>query len=156
MIEAPKVVAHFVSDRLVKGTTQDFLPSRDRLHIQTTDGDSVDVSVRDLKALFFVRDLAGDKDHVRAHGFPAQPSSHAQGKKVAVLFGDDELACGYTTSYTPDREAFFMVPADPNSNNLRVYVVMRAAKEIALGPAADALVHQLGSRPLDPAEISSS
>ncbi len=145
MIEAPKVVAHFSSGRLVRGTTRDFLPSRHILHIQTIDGDSVEVSVLDLKALFFVRDLNGRKDHVRAHGFPSCPPSHAQGKKVAVHFSDDELVCGYATSYTPDRATFFMVPADAHSNNLRIYVVMQAVKQIALGPGADTLVREVNS-----------
>jgi hypothetical protein len=65
------------------------------------------------------------------------------GKKIAVRFKDGELLCGYTLTFTPDREGFFVFPADPGSNNQRIYVITASASEIKAGPAADAMVQKL-------------
>jgi len=60
-----------------------------------------------------------------------------------VLFKDGELLCGHSLSYSPDREGFFMFPADGQANNLRVYVLVAAAAEIKAGPGADALAKRV-------------
>jgi hypothetical protein len=57
------------------------------------------------------------------------------------------LICGYTLSYTPDRDGFFVSPADTEGNNIRIYVLTAAAVEIKAGPAAEALAQRvLGAR----------
>jgi len=140
MAEINKVVAHMVDNRRIKGTTQDFFPNRNAFHIQPTDGKpAMEILVREMKALFFVRELAGNKSYKAVRGFSRGTVTNAQGKKVAVRFKDGELLCGYTLSYSPERDSFFMLPADGGSNNLRVYVVTGSAAEIKVGPAADAL-----------------
>ena len=53
MSELNKVVAHFNSGKLVKGTTQDFFPNRPTFHMQPTGEATVAVRCKDLKALFF-------------------------------------------------------------------------------------------------------
>src|SRR5689334_7598845 len=103
MVETNKVVAHLLDGKLVKGTTQDFLPNRAVFHVQhELDRPPTQVFIRDLKALFFVRDLDGNKDRRDVRGFPYAPAAHAQGKKIAVRFKDGELLCGYTMSYSPE------------------------------------------------------
>ena len=145
MAEINKVVAHLVDGRKIKGTTQDFFPNRNGFHIQPTNGKpAMEILMRDMKALFFVRDLAGNKSYKAVRGFGRGTVTNAQGKKVAVKFKDGELMCGYTLSYSPERDSFFMLPADGGSNNLRVYVVTRSADEIRVGPAAEALAAKLG------------
>ena len=57
-----KVVAHFIDHTVVKGTSLDVDPSRPQCHIQTADRGSVEVEIKDLKALYFVRDLGGRPD----------------------------------------------------------------------------------------------
>ena len=64
------------------------------------------------------------------------PVSH---DKIAVRFKDAELLCGYSLSYSPERVGFFLFPADPGSNNMRVYVMIFAVSEIQVGPAAEQL-----------------
>jgi hypothetical protein len=140
MLDTNKVVAGLLDGRRVKGTTRDFSPTRPVLRIGSTSGDSsVTVRLADLKALFFVRSLDGDHIH-RMTGFPSPVAARAQGKKVAVQFRDGELLCGYALAYTPERDGFFLVPADPRSNNLRVYVLAQATTDIAVGSAAEALL----------------
>ena len=146
-MEINKVVARMLYGKRIKGTTQDFFPNRPAFHIQPTDGKpSIEIQVRDMKALFFVRDLAGNRQYKAVRGFAKGTMTSAQGKKIAVHFKDGELLCGYTLSYSPERETFFMLPADGGSNNLRVCIVTGSAGEIRVGPAAETLAGKVGGR----------
>ena len=141
--ETTLVIVHFMDNRLLKGTTQDFFPNRPQFHLLPVEGKgTVEVKSKDLKAVFFVRDLNGNRDRQDIRGFLAQPGENAHGTKIAVRFKDGEIICGYSLSYTPGREGFFLFPADSGSNNLRVYVVTIGAAEIAAGPAADRLAQR--------------
>lgn len=137
--EIQKVVVRFADGKVLKGTTQDFSPMRPQFHMHGVDGSVSTVATKALKAIFFVRDLAGDRARQDTAGFVAAPPETGAGKKIAVRFKDGELLCGYTTSWTPDRPGFFMTPSDTHTNNIRVYVVTLAAQEVKAGPAADAL-----------------
>jgi len=145
MAETSHVVAHFNDNKLLKGTTQDFFPNRPTFHmIPAGGGQAIQVSCKLLKAVFFVKTLQGNPRRTGIPaGFIAAPAATAHGKKIAVRFKDGELLCGYTLSYLPDREGFFLFPADPESNNIRVYVLAAAAVEIKAGPAAEALVRKI-------------
>jgi hypothetical protein len=144
MPESLRVVVRFVDGRTLKGTTQDFRPASPRFHLIPADGSAVvDVRVDQCKAIFFVRDFSGSAERTKLRGFLDAPAETAQGKKVAVLFRDGELACGYTLTFSPDRPGFFMVPADPASNNLRIYVVAAAAAEVKAGPAGENLARRV-------------
>jgi len=144
MSELNRVVAHFTGGRLVKGTTQDFFTNRPRFHIQPADGGvAIEVRCRELKALFFVREFAGNASRRDLRGFLSSPGETAKGKKIAVRFKDGELLCGYSLSYLPDREGFFVFPSDSGSNNLRIYVIAAATVEVKAGPAADALAQKV-------------
>ena len=143
MAELNRVVAHFTDGRLLKGTTQDFFPNRPSFHLQPADGSrTAEVRCKTLKALFFVRDFVGNAHRRDLRGFVTGPGETNQGKKIAVRFKDGELLCGYSLSYLPDREGFFMFPSDSASNNLRIYVIAAATLEVKAGPAADALAQK--------------
>jgi hypothetical protein len=138
--ESPLVVAHYLDGRLQKGTTQDFNPSRPAFHLIPPDGGPVmEILCRLLKAIFFVKDLHGNAKRQDLRGFIAAPASSAHGKKLAVRFKDGEVLCGYTLSFRPDREGFFLFPADAAGNNVRIYIAIAATAEIKAGPAAEAL-----------------
>jgi hypothetical protein len=47
-----------------------------------------------------------------------------------VKFSDGESIIGYTLGYSPDRQGFFMTPADSKSNNQRIFVVKSASEKI--------------------------
>ncbi len=144
MSEINKVVVHSLGGKLLKGTTQDFFPNRPVFHVQPTDGrPPAEVKTRQLKAVFFVKDFAGEAKRRDVRGFITGPSETAQGKKLAVRFKDGELLCGYSLTYSPDRDGFFMFPSDTGTNNLRVYVITAAAAEIKAGPAADVLAQRV-------------
>ncbi len=143
-IETNKVVVHTLGGKILKGTTQDFFPNRPIFHLLPHDGGaSVEFRTKQLKAVFFVRDFAGDPARKDIQGFLAGPSETAQGKKLCVKFKDGELLCGYSLSYSPERDGFFMFPADAASNNLRVYVVTSSTVEVKSGPAAEHMVQRI-------------
>jgi len=144
MAENLHVVVRFSDGRVLKGTTQDFKPAGRRFHLIAAEGGTpTAVPMDSLKAVFFVRDLQGSKARSKPKGFIAAPAESPQGRKIAVLFRDDELLCGYTLAWSAEREGFFLTPADGEGNNLRVYVVSAAAAKIAVGPAAERLALKL-------------
>ncbi len=140
MSETNKVVVRFADGRVLKGTTEDFFPSRPGFHLRPLGVSEVlDIRCKDLKAVFFVRDFAGDPQRKEARGFEQATTDISRGKKIAIRFKDGELVFAYTLTYMPDRAGYFITPADPSNNNLRIYVLAHATREVKLGPAADAL-----------------
>ncbi|MBI5709262.1 MAG: hypothetical protein HZC42_03030 [Candidatus Eisenbacteria bacterium] len=133
-----RVVVHFLDGTLKKGTTVDFFPDRPTFHLVVGDSRQ-EVRCKDLKAIFFVKDLKGDSRRRDAIGFGVEPPGGGKGKKIAVRFKDGELLCGYTLAFSRERAGFFVVPADPANNNLRVYVLSHAVTEVEAGAAAEAL-----------------
>ena len=132
-----KVVARFADGRLVKGYTFDFAPTQPRFHVfsePSAGGASVPVLVRDLKAVFFVRDLVGNPARQDSQKFPPGQVANPH---VEVRFRDGEVMLGTADSPASDPQGFFLIPADPESNNLRVYVVAAGTRAIyPLSPPA--------------------
>jgi hypothetical protein len=140
MGEVNLVVARYSNGNVVKGSTQDFFPDHPLFHVQVRgSAQTIPVRMADLKAVFFVKDLVGNPEHVKLRSFGPMEPGLAQGKKVAVLFKDSELLVGYTLAYTSGRQGFWLIPVDRTGNNTRIYVLCAAAKQIKLGPAADEL-----------------
>jgi hypothetical protein len=127
------VVARYQDGRVLKGVTNDFLPAKDRFHLvplESAPGSKpVEVLIADLKALFFVRDFAGDPQHKESGEF--DPAKAAGGRKIRVLFKDGETLVGTTQGYQPGRPGFFVIPADAKSNNERCFVVSVATREVS-------------------------
>jgi len=126
-----KVVARYADGRIVKGYTFDFGASESRFHVfaqPTASGPSTPVLVRDLKAVFFVRDLVGNPARHDDQKFP--PGTMTVERHVEVRFRDGEVMLGTADSPITDPQGFFLTPADPGSNNLRAYVVIAATRGI--------------------------
>ena len=124
-----RIVARFADGRMVKGTTQDFSVTRDYFHVIPPEAGQppVRVGIPALKAVFFVKDHAGNKDYQEKKAFEKM----VPGRKLQVVFKDGETLVGATTGYDAARPGFFMVPADPQSNNDRIFVVARAVRAVA-------------------------
>ena len=73
-----------------------------------------EISIRDLKAIFFLRDPA---DTVPAPG----PAPNR--RRLEVIFPDKERLEGSTEGYSKERQGFFMVPEDPVGKIIRCFVV---------------------------------
>ena len=138
------VVARYLDGRILKGTTRDFTTSRPMFHLEVgSTHEVIEVRMRQLKAVFFVKSFDGDANRQDVTGFINGPEEKPQGRKIAVRFRDGEFMCGYTMSWSPDREGFFLFPADTGSNNDRVYVVSSSTDEIKAGPQAEVLAQRV-------------
>jgi hypothetical protein len=135
-----KLVAHTKDGQIFKGFSRDFDPeSTATFHLlRRKQGvvSSVQVKLEDLKALFHVKTW-GRKDKHIGHegGFPPgdvnRPAEPAYVKTVAEFF-DGEKICGFTRDYDPSRTGFYMIPADPEDNNSRIYVLTSSLVNIQL------------------------
>ena len=124
-----QVVARFLDGTILKGWTHDFLPARALFHITTNGAEPLEVKVLDLKALYFVRSLEGDSDHPKTNEFPA--FAPVPERKVQVTFKDGEVLVGTTQTHLLDQLGFFLLPADPRSNNERCYIVTSSTRAVA-------------------------
>lgn len=132
-MEAVKVICRYADGRIVKGNTLDFNPAKPMFHLlpmgAPSDADQAEVQLSDLKALFFVRDFEGNKLYSEKKEF--SPAKKPAGRKLEVTFKDGEVLVGSTMGYDKKRLGFFLFPADPLSNNLKLFVVnvsVRAAR----------------------------
>ncbi len=131
-MEPAKVVVRYADGRIVRGYTQDFLPTNSSFHVRPFDpessGDSIEILVTDLKAVFFVRDFLGNPNYQERKEF--LEGAKIIGRLLEVTFRDGELIVGSSLSYDPERPGFFLSPADPKGNNLAVFVVSQAVSNI--------------------------
>lgn len=129
-----RVVARFANGQVIKGTTADFSPEKYLFHVSVfnkpAEAKPVQISMNDLKALFFVKSFRGDPLYVYRNEF--DPEHPTIGVKIRVEFKDGEVLVGTTTGYQPGRSVFLVLPVDADSNNERCYVVLEATKEIRL------------------------
>jgi Family of unknown function (DUF6982) len=131
-----EVVAHYIAGHLVKGSSLDVDPNKPTCHIKTAEQGMVEVKFADLKALFFVRDLAGDPAHKEEVAVdPSDARTHGA-CQIDVQFADGERVVGLTARFPPVRRFFYVVPADAQSNNIRILVNRAAAVQIGQPPGA--------------------
>jgi small nuclear ribonucleoprotein (snRNP)-like protein len=128
-----KVVVRYQNGEILKGQTSDFLPTKPVFHLSLIDAPpgapSLVVQITGVKAIFFVKDFAGDHKREEILGFSTEKP--VVGRKIKVTFHDGETLVGTTQGYDPTRPGFFVIPADPASNNDRCFVVASAAKEVS-------------------------
>jgi hypothetical protein len=84
---ANEVVAHYLDGRVIKGVSLDVDPGRPSCHVRSPDGKVTEVKLAQLKALYFVKSLAGDPAPRRSTIRPAD----ARGRgafRIAITFAD--------------------------------------------------------------------
>jgi hypothetical protein len=123
---ANKVVAHFLDGRIIKGVSLDVDIERPTCYIRTGDQGTIGVKLVELKALFFVKDLAGNPAHEERAAVDSSDARARGAHRIAVEFADGERVVGLTVRYPPVRKFFYILPADAQSNNTRI-LVNRAA-----------------------------
>ena len=125
-----KVVAHLKNGETRRGYTQDFRPDAEIFHLLPSEGGGIPTTIRleEMKALFYVRDYGAMRrqvDRARRFGAVVPP-----GQKTIVEFKDGEKIWGYAEEYAPDSRGFFFIPADPQENNTRIFIVNSSVKQI--------------------------
>lgn len=135
--EPNRIVVHFKSGYVKKGVTLDFVAEKPKFHLTLPDNQIEEVETESTKAIFFVKSFEGKKDYQEKRDFTSINPADLRGLKVKVTFQDNETILGSTMGYNKQRKGFFILPVDPQSNNIRIYVVASAVKEIKLGSNAD-------------------
>jgi len=125
-----KIVVRYTEGQLLKGYTHDFNPARSQFSLWPSPiakpQDRVIVPLARLKGVFFVRDFDGNPDYVER-----TDAGHVQhGRRIEVTLLDNEVIVGRTLNYRPDGYGFFVVPNDALVNNLRVFIVATAVRQV--------------------------
>jgi len=128
-----KIVVKYKNGKMLKGVSRDFFPNRDMFHLTlgslTESGETLEVDVNELKAIFFVKDFGGKKEYNEKKDFELLKML---GKKMKVKFIDGEEVWGYVQAYSPESKGFFLFPSDPNSNNVRIYILNKSVQSVNL------------------------
>ena len=131
-MEPTKVVVRYANGTVARGFIQNFSPKKDFFYLTPADNSSgppIYVSVKRLKAVFVVRDFHGNPQFEERNFY--MEGEDPPGLKLEVIFTDGEVMVGSSMlSYDPKRPGNFIIPADPESNNIRVYVVSSAVKSV--------------------------
>ncbi len=125
-----KVVVRYANGRIVKGYTHNFSPNRPVFNIYPLHADTTKTGIRvfmkDLKAVFFVRDFVGNPAYTERRD-PTDTPQHP-GRVAEVEFKDGEVLVGTTLGLDLSRLGFFIFPLDPQSNNQKVFAVSMAVR----------------------------
>jgi len=121
-----KVVLTFKDGKVLKGLTSNFFPNKASFHLSCEDGKTTEVHREDLKAIFFVKDYSGNK----ARNDKYEDHIPGAGRKIRVKFKDDEIITGFCHGYSSSRPGFFIMPADKNGNNERIFIVTSATATV--------------------------
>ena len=125
-----KIVVHTKKGKIYKGITQDFAQERESFHFLPNEGGGVPMTLQleDLKALFWVKDYLGNRNFEAKQCF----DEGRQGQRAVVAFSDGEEIWGTLDAYEEGASGFFLIPADREDNNVRIFVVRSALKELRL------------------------
>jgi len=131
-----KIVAHLRDGEICKGYTRDFDGLRTSFHVYSPENPvarSCRIELDELKALFYVRSWKGRPGRVeRSYSFDQE--QHPRGRRAAVRFRDGERIWGYVLDEEPGDTGFFLIPANPQDNNLKIFVIHSAMEEISFLP----------------------
>lgn len=124
------IVVNFLDGTIQKGLSLDVDPKRPKCHLKTQTGGMIEVSLLDVKALFFVKTATGRPDYTEVKEVAQGDSRVVGGKLARVVFADGEEIVGIMNRFPPITPYFFMLPIDPLSNNIRILVNRAAVKEM--------------------------
>ena len=125
-----EVVLRFRDGQTVRGTLDgEFNPgTRSTVAVKTADGKLVQTDLDSLKAVFFLKD-----PRKRALDMALGEVQAPTGGLTRVEFFDGEILRGTVRRYSVGDRGFFLEPANPASNNERVFVVARAVQSVEIG-----------------------
>ena len=124
-----KVVVHMREGVVHKGVTHDFQPNAETFHLLPAEGGGIPMrlSLRSMKALFYVRDYLGNRDYQSRREFEA---TLREGRRAIVTFDDGETIWGVVPHYDPNALGFDFYPSDPDDNNLRIFVINASVRSV--------------------------
>jgi hypothetical protein len=130
-MESAKIIARYRDGRIEKGYSRNFFPNKLVFHLSKdlTRGavDLKELHVKEMKALFFVKDFYGNPNYRERKTFIE--GDRLSGRKVQITFSDGEVMQGSVLGYNPQQAGFFFFPVDPKGNNDRAFVVNASIKD---------------------------
>ncbi len=126
-----RLVVHRKDGKIFKGVTQDFDPEQEAFHFLPAEGGGVPLRmiVEEMKALFWVKEYLGNRQYVSRRAFG---EADAERQRAIVTFEDGEEVWGTLDGSAGDDRGFFLIPADKADNNVRIFVVRSALKELRM------------------------
>jgi hypothetical protein len=100
-----KVVVAYLDGRRSRGCVYDFSPLKDTFRLVSESGSlqhKSEVELKDLKAVFFVRDFRGNSKYKESKRF----EEGKPGRKIEVTVSDGEKVIGRTQAYNPKSKGF--------------------------------------------------
>jgi small nuclear ribonucleoprotein (snRNP)-like protein len=129
-----KIVVKYQNGEIIKGWIADFRPDRETfiLHplIEYSEEERLDINFDSLKAVFFVKDFAGNKNYKKVRKFDVKTKVTPGHRKLIVKFKDGENLYGTSHSYGRYKIGFFVYPIDPKDNNERIFVIHSAVESL--------------------------
>jgi hypothetical protein len=129
-----RVVVACLDGRRLKGHVYNFSMVKESFSLfpeeDSAEHEAIELLLKDLKAIFFVKDFAGDPE--RRDISLINPQGH--GRAIEVTFQDGESIAGTSEAYNPVRTGFFLFPFDQAGNNIRIFVVNKNVRALKNAP----------------------
>ena len=131
-----KAVVKYQNGEIIKGWVENFKPDRQSFIlfplIEYSEEERMEIDFNSLKAVFFVKNFIGDKDHKKVRTFNVDLKITPSQRKLIVNFLDGEHLYGTSHSYGKYKVGFFVYPIDPKDNSDRMFVIHKAIESIRL------------------------
>ena len=126
-----KVVVRKMDRDSVSGHISPSFINDGKVEVMNTAGKVVAVDLRDIKGVYFVREL-GDSESLVRKTFTSRP--RVEGLWVRLRFLDNEVIEGMMPNdlLQDGVEGFSIIPPDPNSNTQRIFVPRSALAELTV------------------------
>ena len=129
-----QLVLKYQDGSIMKGWVDNFNPNKEIFFLhplkEYSEKEKIDVKLKDLKAVFFVKDFVGDSDYQEIRAFKGYQGNMPTEQLLIVYFKDGERLYGTTYSYNPTKIGFFVYPIDHKDNNIRIFVILDATKKV--------------------------
>ncbi len=139
-----RVVVALLDRRRARGYVYDVSMQRGDFHLYASDDPAETrgelIHLADCKAVFFVKSLTGNPNY--RENKTELTERRRWGRPFEVVFHDGERMVGNVEIFHEENVGFYIIPPDPRSNNLRIYVVKANARSVRplderTGPGAD-------------------
>ena len=145
MVDSDRSVVRFNDGSLLKGYVKDFSPySREITLEEAKTGEIRKLMTDNVKAVFFVKSFEGDIDYREKKSYGMRKPT---GKRAFVKFKDGECFVGFLDGKVPwekgffltrkaraKRKGFFLLPADEDANNIKVFVISTSVDDVTIVP----------------------
>ncbi len=104
-------MSNFLNGRPVKGSSTSIALDRPTCHVMTRDHRVVLVTLSELKALFFVKDMEGNRAYRDLQVIGSTDRRVTGAKRLRIAFRDGEELVALAPTYDATRHFFYVLPA---------------------------------------------